>query len=697
MATAFAQSDLPRPVEDLAVYVTDLVTDWERYREVNFDHRWNEYHRMWRGIWAAEDSNRQSERSKAMMPVVQQAVDSATAELVEATFGRERWFDAVDERSNAAADRLLEDTWNWKTPISEAYLNGSIFGTIIAKLVVNDDKSIDAVSIDPRDLVVDPAGTNPMTCHGLAHVMYVPKALVEEKQEMGFYEQVPLEPAVLDQQRMHLDSNLSVPWGTDVIRLVEYHGFVPAKFLSDAPSDTIGPDGLVDAIVTIANDNDVLRESANPYTSRAIFACQHDMVPRVFWGRGIPEKGYWPAKVLDTEIRARNDALAFSVHPMMVINRGQVPRGERFAVRPGRNIFVTGDVRQQISPITFPPPDPQTYTQATEMERMVEMATGQLQATSPMAVNERNATATGMSMMMGASIRRTRKTLANIERQFLDPMIRGLHERKVALISSYPKTANLKIVSALGIMAKEFEITSMSQLMNSLKDGPSQLALLRLIVQNSSLADREEVLQIIEMSILQSLQPQDQGPGPAEMARLLSAETKAKEAQINAMEKEVKAQLAAEKLQIEREKDQHLHERQMIDVSTQAEKAEAEIQKLKSESVLNVAKAEAEELGTQLGSYRAMIEALSTVPPRSPEAPSSPEGGTETPTLGGDGPSQIEALMARLEALENRGNQPGASPQDEPIEVVRNPDGLIESVGGRAVQRDARGLIAGLS
>ncbi len=683
---AFQQSDLPKPVDELSQWIVPRVDAWERQRDQEHGHRWGEYYRLWRGVWAPEDKNRESERSQAIMPAIQQAIESAVAEQTEAAFGRERWFDAVDPESQAAADRLLDETWNFKSPISETFLLGALYGTGIAKIVVNEDKSVECVPVDPHELVIDPAAINIEDALGVAHVLYVPKNVVERRMESGVYQKVDLDLASLDANRMHLKVNELLPTDTDVVRLVEWHGLVPAYMLSDPPKDRIGPDGLVDAIVTIANDNEVLRENANPYSSRAFVSYQHDTVPRRFWGRGIAEKGYWPQKVLDSEIRARTDALAFSVHPMMAINAAMVPRGERFAVRPGRSIFLNGSPREAIQPIQFPPPDVGTFQQSSEMERMVEMATGQLQGATPIGINERNSTATGMSMILGASIRRTRKTLTNIERDFLDPLLQKVHERKIALVRGYPKAANLKIMGSLGIMAKEFELTQLTQLMNAMPEGLAQMGILKLIIQNSGLADKSEVLELLDFSIQRAANPPQEPPDMADMARLMSAETRAQEAQFSAREKEARLQLMAEKLSIEREKSALIHERQMIETSVMADKAEAELEKIKTESILNLAKAEAEELGSQINEYKSALELIMV------QTPAAPAPAASQPSDEGSDPFQEPGAEPDIPQVPEAPRQ-----AERDMAIERDQNGLIVSVDGRRVRRDDRGLISGLS
>mgnify|MGYP000323508868 CR=1 FL=1 len=70
---------------------------WRDHFEANYSQKFDEYYRLWRGIWANEDKTRDSERSRIIAPALQQAVESSVAELEEATFGRGKWFDISDD------------------------------------------------------------------------------------------------------------------------------------------------------------------------------------------------------------------------------------------------------------------------------------------------------------------------------------------------------------------------------------------------------------------------------------------------------------------------------------------------------------------------------------------------------------------------------------------------------------------------
>ena len=80
-------------------YVLNLCEEWQEYVESNHFSQWDEFYRIWRGIWAEQDKTRTMERSRIVTPASQQAVESAVCEIEEATFGQGYYFDIRDDNN----------------------------------------------------------------------------------------------------------------------------------------------------------------------------------------------------------------------------------------------------------------------------------------------------------------------------------------------------------------------------------------------------------------------------------------------------------------------------------------------------------------------------------------------------------------------------------------------------------------------
>ena len=315
-------------------------------------------------------------------------------------------------------------------------------------IVPKDRIRIKLIPIEPMNFAIDPVARNIDDAMGCAHIMMVPRHTITKKQEEGIYKagQFGSVPEGTDDVR---NTSGKVEFGDispdEKVKITEYHGLVPAKFINDQFSNEMvvhlfGDDGsdarptdidgeeLMEAIVTIANDSFVLKAVENPHImkDRSIIAYQHDTVPNRFFGRGVSEKGYNSQKALDAEMRARIDGLSFSNNPMIAVDVASLPRGNNngMSVHPGKTIITNGNPRESLFPIQFPGPDPNTYQQTGELERMIQMGTGSMDSATPTGISPRNNTASGMSMMLAGAIKRQKRTMQNVERHFLDPLVK---------------------------------------------------------------------------------------------------------------------------------------------------------------------------------------------------------------------------------------------------------------------------------
>ena len=129
----------------LAGWLNYRLESWRNHRDQNYVTKWDEYYRLWRGIWLQEDRTRSSEKSRIISPALQQAVESSVAELEEATFGRGKWFDIQDDMlddnpqdAEYVRNLLQEDLEKTgvKDAICEVFINSAIYGTGIGNIVV---------------------------------------------------------------------------------------------------------------------------------------------------------------------------------------------------------------------------------------------------------------------------------------------------------------------------------------------------------------------------------------------------------------------------------------------------------------------------------------------------------------------------------------------------------------------------------
>jgi hypothetical protein len=303
--------------------------------------------------------------------------------------------------------------------------------------------------------------------------------------------------------------------------------------------DVEGDSEYVEAIVVVANGGILLKAEANPYMmqDRPVVAFPWDVVPGRFWGRGVCEKGYNAQKALDTELRARIDALALTVHPMMAIDASRMPRGSKMEIRPGKTILTNGNPAEILQPFKFGNLDQNTFNQAAALQQMVQMATGAIDAAGiPGSING-DATAAGISMSLGAIIKRHKRTLINFQESFLIPMIRKIAHRYMQFDPERYPAQDFKFVpsSSLGIIAREYEVTQLVQLLQTMgQDSPMYPMLVQSIVDNMNLSNREEII----AGLQQAMQPDPQAQQAQQMAMQMDM------AQKQAMIENVQAQTA---------------------------------------------------------------------------------------------------------------------------------------------------------
>jgi len=581
--------------ESLEEWVITKCEDWRDYYESNYEEKFEEYYRLWRGQWDPVDSERASERSRIISPALQQAVESNVAELEEATFGRGKWFDIADDMNDPQKqdvqylrNKLTEDFEACKVrkAVAECLINAAVFGTGIGEVVLEEIKEmapatqpimggdLTAVGVNitdrvvvklkpvlPQNFLIDPVATSIEDAMGVAIDEFVSKHSVELLQEQNVYREGLIESAAPDTD-LEPDQDLTI-YNDDKVRLTKYYGLVPRELLEAEDVDVDSDSMYVEAIVVIANGGTLLKAEANPYMmgDRPVVAFPWDVVPGRFWGRGVCEKGYNSQKALDTELRARIDALALTIHPMMAIDATRLPRGAKPEVRPGKMILTNGDPREVLQPFNFGQVNQITFAQAAALQQMVQQATGAVDSAGIAGQVNGEATAAGISMSLGAIIKRHKRTLINFQQSFLLPFVTKAAHRYMQFDPENYPVADYKFnaTSTLGIIAREYEVTQLVQLLQTMQqDSPLYPVLIQSIIDNMNLSNREELIAAMQ----QAAQPNPEAQQMAMMAQQAQLQfqqsqtaalnAQAAESQSRAQKYAVETQLAPEELQIEK-------------------------------------------------------------------------------------------------------------------------------------------------
>ncbi len=589
---------------DLANWVDGKCQAWRDHYSSNYEDKHEEYYRIFRNQWAKQDQERQSERSRLIAPATAQAVESNVAEIEEATFGRGKLFDIKDahemEANPQAAGQIaylkkkLHEDFGLarvRSSVAEVLINAAVYGTGIAEVVIDEIKTYKPATqpamggmiseigvneeyrplvkmnpVQPKDFLVDPAATCVEEALGCAIDEFVSRHIVEELQESGVYRDDVYVGDSASDEEIEFDSQLdSKP--KDRVRLTKYYGKVPRDLLAKEPGvdlEGVEPGHYVEAIVVLANGGTVLKAMPNPYMcqDRPIVAFQWDIVPSVFWGRGVCEKAYMSQKALDAELRARIDALALTTHPMLAVDATRIPRGHKLEVRPGRMLMTNGNPGDAIQPFNFGNLNAITFQQGAQLQQMVHQATGA--GDGAVAQSGGDVTAAGQSMSQGAVVKRQKRTLVNFQENFLIPFIRKAAYRYMQFDpENYPvQDYTFVPFSSLGAMAREYEVAQLSQVLQMVgPESPAHNAIIKGIIDHLNVSNRDELIAAIEQANQPNpqAQQQQQEAHQAQMAiqqgQVALLEGQAAESQSRAQKYAVETQLMPEELTLKYAED----------------------------------------------------------------------------------------------------------------------------------------------
>jgi hypothetical protein len=595
--------------QHLENWVIEKCDSWRDHFEANYSQRFEEYYRLWRGQWSPQDRTRDTERSKIISPALQQAVESSVAELEEATFGRGKWFDIKDDvydqdpNDIALLRNALEQDFKKnmvRKSVAECLINAAVFGTGIAEIVLEEEKEmkpatqpvmggeLTAVGVNiqdrtcvklrpvmPQNFLIDPVATDIQSALGCAVDEFVSAHSVEQLQESGVYRDIPLELASTDFD-IEPDQELT-QFEDDKVRLTKYYGLVPRHLLDKAVEEKDAEEVneevvtfededdsyYVEAVVVIANGGVLLKASKNPYMmeDRPVVAFPWDVVPSRFWGRGVCEKGYNSQKALDTELRARIDALALTIHPMMAMDASRMPRGAKPSIQPGKTILTNGNPAEILQPFNFGNVNQITFAQAQALQTMVQTATGAIDSAGISGSINGDATAAGVSMSLGAIIKRHKRTLINFQEAFLIPFVTKAAWRYMQFEPELYPVADYKFhtSSSLGIIAREYEVTQLVQLLQTMSpDTPMYPKLVMSIIDNMNLSNREELIATLEQAnqpnpeAQQAAQQAQQAQLQFQSSQTAALQGQAAESQARAQKLAMEAQVIPQELEIDR-------------------------------------------------------------------------------------------------------------------------------------------------
>ena len=557
------------PNADVVSWVMAYVARNRASRDSAYKAKWDEYYRVWRGRWSPESRTRASERSRLVSPATQTAVDIKLADIIDAILSREQWFDIPDDIADQqkedairARDQLREDLYKDGIVdfIAEVLVNAALYGQLSAKIVTDvkqeakpqrvkgrlvrayiERAAVYPVAIEPGQLVWDMSGpTKTDAMLGIAHEFRLGLHTIRQRQADGVYLPGNIGPAQDEKsttERAEVNENPQNQ--EDSAFITEYHGLVPKRMLAKMRAGTAGAAGLdiilegvgehdmVEAIVTIANEGELLRAIPNPSVmdDRAIVSTQYDKVPNRFIGRGDVEKAFNAQKGLDTELRARADTLAWTNNPMMAGDMTRMSPKQDLNVWPGKFFGTRGPPTEILTEFRFGDVGASTFHQTAEYERMVAQSTGAHDSTT-LRAGVRDESSMGSGIAASGMIKRSKRTMFAIE-EFLNTLLRRIMWRKMQFDPTrYPEDFDFQVKGTIGILAREVEMAHMTQMLQYAPEGsPPQLVLFKALFEQSASPAKAEMVKAVDAM----LQPDPKKQQMAElMQQLALAEQQAK-------------------------------------------------------------------------------------------------------------------------------------------------------------------------
>ena len=505
----FKEDPVSEADRSLVEFINTQCDNWRDFRDTNYEKQWDEYERLYYGIWSDEDKTRESERSKIVSPAIRQAVENKTSEIMEATTGRGEFFELKDnvmDETGTETDvelvkrQLHEDLKKTKADKTwtEINRNAEVFGLGIAEIQVKTQTElvpamqplpggqgaaigvnkteqviVPVKSIHPRNFLWDPNSDNTDDALGVAVEEYTSLFKVVQGIESGIYRKVNIGPEYTDNA---LEPNqLDTLYEEDKVRILRYYGLVPRKYLETIENDgkevaVLFPEDapaseyqdLVEAVIVIANGQYLLKAESNPYMmkDRPIVTYVPEKVAGRLVGMGTVQKGYNMQKAIDAQLRSHLDSLALTTAPMMAADATRLPRGVSYKVQPGKTLLTNGNPNEILFPFKFGSTDAGNIQTAERFEVMLLQATGTLDSqamTRSVAAGE--AGGASMSLAMSSIIKKNKQALINFQDDFLIPLIKKVAVRYMQFDPErYPsKDFTFVPASTLGMVAREYE------------------------------------------------------------------------------------------------------------------------------------------------------------------------------------------------------------------------------------------------
>jgi len=247
--------------------------------------------------------------------------------------------------------------------------------------------------------------------------------------------------------------------------VLEYWGVMDKNLVEEAGIEL--PDDIKDELDEVqinawVSNGYILRLVLNPFTPARVpfMVCPYEINPYQFFGVGVPENMDDAQTIMNGHARMAIDNLALAGNLVFDVDETMLVPGQDMTVYPGK-IFrrQSGQTGQAIHGLRFPNTAPENLQMFDKFRQLADESTGiPSYSHGTTGVMSTTRTASGMSMLMGASALNIKTVIKNVDDYLLKPLGESLFFWNMQFNQNIPEIQGDLDVNAMGtssLMQKE--------------------------------------------------------------------------------------------------------------------------------------------------------------------------------------------------------------------------------------------------
>ena len=317
----------------------------------------------------------------------------------------------------------------------------------------------DAVTIDDADYVIQRHVYTRSQVRDLMNRPFFRKSAIKDLLAGGpNYETRSYETALYDRENQE-------EFNKNRFEILEYWGVMDKNLVEEAGIEL--PDSIKDDLDEVQinawiSNGYILRLVLNPFTPARVpfMVCPYEINPYQFFGVGVPENMDDAQTIMNGHARMAIDNLALAGNLVFDVDETMLVPGQDMTVYPGK-IFrrQSGQTGQAIHGLRFPNTAPENLQMFDKFRQLADESTGiPSYSHGTTGVMSTTRTASGMSMLMGASALNIKTVIKNVDDYLLKPLGESLFFWNMQFNQNIPEIQGDLDVNAMGtssLMQKE--------------------------------------------------------------------------------------------------------------------------------------------------------------------------------------------------------------------------------------------------